>query len=244
MKVIIPTWGRPNSQPTYDLFEEAEMEPVLAVDNPEHAGGRRHVVIPHENIGEARQGILDMFPGKVFMIDDDIKFYTYNQELDKHVRVDYTCMYSLYVHVFENLEEYAHIGFPDRFMVHTRTRPYENNKRYLKAVGLNSELFPEPPPRYRLPVSEDIDFNLQLMTRGFPNLILTEWAVDDNAQYADGGCQRYRTQEMEKQCCLTMKNLWPEYCSYTVDKEGTHRMRVQWKKASRYTPRPPAPRLL
>lgn len=229
IRVIIPTYGRPHAQPVYDFFMEMGHDPILAVNHVEDAAGRRHRVLPHSHVGEVRQRILETWTGKVAMIDDDAQFHRWDgAKFRKCIPED---MDDLLGQLSQMLETYAHVGLADRFMGHTRNRPLEFNKRYLKLIAYNTELFPNPWPKFRLPVSEDLDFNLQLLRSGRQNAILTEWAVSDRGQYKPGGCQRYRTDDVEKEVCEWLAQEHPGVYSYIQDGRGRWRSRVAWRAA-------------
>lgn len=229
ISVVIPSYGRPEAQPVYDFFMDMGHDPILAVNSVEDAGGRRCRVLPHNHVGEVRQRILDTWKGKVIVIDDDAQFHRWNGE--KFRRCIPEDMDDLLREVSQMLETYAHVGLADRFMGHTRQRPLEFNKRYLKFIAYNTHLFPDPWPQFRLPVSEDLDFNLQLLRAGRENCILTEWAVSDRGQYKPGGCQRYRTDEVEREVCEWLSNEHPGVYSYVQDRAGRWRSRVAWRQA-------------
>lgn len=227
---VIPTHGRASSQPTYDFLVAMGLRPVLAVNSEEDAGGREHVVFPHEHVGQVRQRILEEFGPRLVMLDDDIALYQWNGQRMAPLTTAEEIGY-LIEHVEQALDRYAHVGLADRFMGHTRQRPMEMNKRYIKFLAFNHDLFPEAWPEFRLPVSEDLDFNLQLLRAGRENCILTEWAVADRGQYKDGGCQRYRNDELERQVCEWLAAEYPGVYSYTQDAKGRWRSRVAWRQA-------------
>ena len=229
LEYVILTRGRPHEQRTYDFLVATGFHPTLVVNSEEDAGGRPHVVFPHGHVGEVRQRVLEEMGDRVMMLDDDLAFHRVE---NGRVIPMKTAEWSDLVYDIESaLDEFAHVGLADRFMAHTRIRPREYNKRYIKAICYNRELFPDLWPEFRLPVSEDLDFNLQLLAEGRPNCILTEWAVSDKGQYKPGGCQHYRTDAVELGVCRWMEEAHPGIYSFVTDSRGRHRSRVAWRNA-------------
>ena len=231
MKVLIPSYGRPEEQPAYDRLTEAGADClIIAADLESMSPGRRSVLKISSHVGETRQRLLEHAKrqkiSKFIVPDDDCVFFTRSKDGKKFARASREELSLMIKAVELALHTHAHVGVISRFMGNTKERHYSLNQRYLKFAAYNTDLFPSPWPKFRLSVYEDIDFQLQLATAGKESFILTEYAVDDRKQYAPGGCQRYRTPEVEKQQFEKLAKLWPGIVSF---KNG--RTRVQWKKA-------------
>jgi len=124
MNIVIPTWGRPESQPAYDAFEAAGYEPILAVDKKTDAGGRRHVVLRHKFLYQVRQKILDKFPGKVLSPDDDLRFFRRTKD-NKFVKATNADICKMVGKLDKALDTYAHASIPPRFMAQVRNVPFD-----------------------------------------------------------------------------------------------------------------------
>lgn len=232
MKIYIPSYGRPDPalHATYHLFSQhADCEVVAATTGSVPAGLRSQVIrTPH--VGAARAAIAkharDTNVKRYIVADDDLKLYKRVDD-KKFVRVEDG---SVDVDVFLDelelfLDSHAHGGVQQRFMAHTSVRGHIFDKRYLKLAAYNTELMPVE-PKFRLRVHEDIDAQLQLAAMGCSAFLMTEWAIDDLGQYKPGGCQRYRTPEVEEAEFQKLRKYHPKYVSFI-----NGRSRVAWQKA-------------
>jgi hypothetical protein len=230
MKIYIPTFGRAavEQQKTYALFSNAAECEIIAASKISMPKGLPGRVIQTPHIGAARAAIANLAREqgvlRYAVADDDLKLFkrtaesTYAAATDKQVAA---FLKALSV----NLDRFAHGGVQQRFMAHTSQRHGILNKRYIKLAAYNTELMKEE-PKFRLRVHEDVDAQLQLARAGHPSFLMTEWAIDDHGQYKDGGCQRYRTPEVEAAEFRKLQKFHPAYVSF---KNG--RSRVAWKRA-------------
>ncbi len=160
-------------------------------------------------ICEKRNAMLDAFPGKTFVIDDDIVFRRPIEGTTYEVRDDE--LRHLMECVDFYLNDYAHVGVAQRFMIQTRKKPYDLNKRMMGCRGFNTELFPTPAPRYRMRTCSDVDFNMQLLAAGKTGLVITEYCHTETKYKSPGGCSVWRTEELILEGHRELRRLWPGY---------------------------------
>ena len=90
----------------------------------------------------------------------------------------------------------------------------------------------------RIPVMEDFDITLQLLRRGYPNMILNHWVHNQGGSDTTGGCSTFRTPELQEKAANMLKEFHPNFVK-VVEKEtktswgGKKRtdVTVYWKKA-------------
>ena len=81
-----------------------------------------------------------------------------------------------------------------------------------------------------VPIQEDVHFNLELLTRGYPNAIMEEFCYHQKYNN-DGGCNTFRTQQMEDMCAEKLNKKFPKY--YTIDYSKTSTKRTIGKLRTR-----------
>ena len=234
MKIYIPSYGRtdPALHTTYQMFSDhVECVVIAATKGSVPRGDVNCEVVKTAHVGEARAAIARLAAEegctRYIVADDDLKLFNRTDERT-YSRVDasdHNVIAEFLSEVREFLDRFAHGGVQQRFMAHTAPRGYVQNKRYLKLAAYNTELMPKE-PEFRLRVHEDIDAQLQLAAMGCSGFLMTEWAVDDLGQYKDGGCQRYRTPEVEEAEFLKLQRHHPDFVSFV-----NGRSRVAWARA-------------
>lgn len=234
MRVAIPTRGRPGDQTAFDFLRYSGYEVMLYAnsikDTPFYIEECDYRIFPHDHVGQIRQHILQENHGKVLMVDDDVRFHKRKDDGNFRRATEVEAQ-DLLAYIDEGLDSYPIMGIAQRFMGQHNPRGSILDKRCLHVMAYNTELLPEPWPEFRLPNSEDTDFQLQVMTRGGTVCISTEYAVDDRGKYREGGCSAYRPFRdcpVEKDTATKMQEFWPGIV--TVDKRG--QLRVNWRRAA------------
>ncbi len=91
----------------------------------------------------------------------------------------------------------------------------------------------------KLRVMEDFYVTLSLLTRGYPNRLLVDYAWNQKGSGAEGGCSKYRTNEVQTEAALLLQKIFPQYVTVVEKKsksgwkgmETRTDVRIQWKKA-------------
>lgn len=239
MRIYIPTVARQDRQETAYLLKQNKI-PYTIVTAAGQTGYHDEDVVwtpPHvKGIMATRNWILDTHPRfykgdlKLVLLDDDLMFYERSVDGSKFPKT--TNISRLLLVIEQMLENFAHGGVTEKFMSQTKPRNYIRNARYYHVLAYNLAKFPDPQPRARVLVGEDHDINLQLLTRGCPNFVLTEWANADRP-YAKGGCSTWRNPALELQEADKLAALFPTIVRVVKFPDKPCRLRIQWTEAAR-----------
>lgn len=239
MKIYIPTAGRQERQETAYVLRLSGIPYTIVTPAGETGHHDDDVVWTPpliKGIMQTRNWILDFhrkaYPDdpKLVMMDDDLVFYARNDDGKKFLRtVALTDMMSA---LDRCLELFAHGGVTEKFMSQTKKRGYIRNARYYHILAYNLSMFPTPHPRARVEVGEDHDMNLQLLTSGRPNFVLTEWANSDKP-YAPGGCAIWRNPALELLEARRLAQYFPTIVKVVEFPGKPCRLRISWSEATR-----------
>lgn len=238
MKIYIPTRERGKRQITSGVLSEAFRNHTIVETNGDNIGqGKYHNVISIAPMGirATRQYILDdafrMKHGKIMVMDDDLTFRRRKPD-GSFTKATTNDVRDLLAQVEEHLNQYAHVSMCDEFMCQHQPRGIKTHGRYNSFVAFNLTMFPTPRPSYRIEINEDHDMNLQLQAAGLPPAIMCEW-TRSTKPYAAGGCNTWRTAEVELRGHLELAMLWPDLVKVMPVKNGMsgHAIRVKWKNA-------------
>ena len=259
MKLYIPSSGRAAEQYTLrQLSPEWRKKTFVVV--PEAEIDNYHLYIPkdigllgcpHKGIGPTRQFIVAAaYPDKVVMMDDDLRFF--RRRLDDRTKFedayenDLDNMLSAIEH---HLKDYPLVGvcaseggnrYPDQFYY---------NGRLLRVLAYDTIVLATQDIDFRtLPVMEDFYVALSLLTRGYENLMLSDWCHNQRGSNERGGCSQYRTMKMQRDAALMLKQYFPKFVTVVKKKTktawgGEERtdVRIQWKRAYDHSGRTDGP---
>jgi len=213
VNILIPSRARPDKQITADQLRRAEIPfTIVRTANDDTDYDRDiypQVVVEANGLTDKRQRMLEMFPGKTLVLDDDITFFQVVE--GRTIPITPEHLRRLVQLVEGYLDQFAHVGISQRFMIQNKPQPFELNRRIMGCRGYNTALFPDPWPTFRLITCQDIDFTMQLMAAGKRSLIITEYAQQDGPYMAAGGCAIYRTNDLILEGHRKLKELWPDY---------------------------------
>lgn len=249
MLIAIPSRARADQKNhTYDnLPPELQRRAVFFVPSEDVAAYRYRfpntvVGIRIVNgIGPTRQFIIEYAKGgKVCMLDDDLSFFERRRdEPTKLAKASPFSISRLFISVESALRKHAHVGVAAREGANRNTAPYVYDTRMLRVLAYDTAVLKREKIRYdRCPVMEDFDVTLQLLEKGYSNIVLNHWAQDQGTSNAPGGCSVYRTREVQTEGARMLKKLHPDFVT-VVTKEtkgawgGGIRtdVRIAWKKA-------------
>lgn len=256
MQIYIPTYGRHEIQHTLKhLPEKLQRRTKLVVQardwkenkNTYHLYPCDGVVVlpPHiQTIAPARQFIMDLAHkqriDKLVMLDDDLRFDTRRMD-DKGKFVVSTDedVIRLFKRIEKELDKYAHVGVLSREGGNRVPSATVQCTRMMRVLAYNVGVYHENKIKFdRLPLAEDFDVTLQLLRKGFPNLVLCEWVNGQGTSGAKGGCSHFRTIDLHNENAKKLAALHPEFIK-VVEKQtksawgGQARLDVvvAWKKA-------------
>ena len=255
MKIYVPTFDRELSQITYDNLPNFMQELVVFVVQPEErAFFKKHypnvMVLPFDNIGIAktRQHIMESAGDeKYFVFGDDLKFYMRN----KYFGLEGTQTLlneNVWLHVLERvyilLDEYTYGGFSTlgSFPVKKKNEYVHEtyNTGVFTAYFFNGKKLKEAKVEWDSTYDflEDVDFNFQLLSKGFKSARLNAIAWKQNPR-ASGGCESAgRTPEVQQTIWKALYSKWPFMSiAKNIRKSAYHteatRYVCKWKQAYR-----------
>lgn len=249
MKIFIPTYGRHDKQHTYNHLPKKLQERVTLVVQKREAHLYKAypnvIILPAsvETITPTRQYIASKIMsdgGKFVMLDDDLRFD--KRRMDEkgkfYVATDKEII-DLFKTIEKSLDKYAHVGVLSREGGNRVEQSTKECTRMMRVLAYRAEILHKNKVRFdRLPLQEDFDVTLQLLRKGYKNLVLCEWVNGQGSSGAKGGCSHFRTIEMHNDNVRKLANLHPGFVSI-VEKQtkgawgGQARLdvMVQWKKA-------------
>ena len=181
---------------------------------------------------------------KFVMLDDDIRFLvrrdvdTWRMKSPPAPREVEACLWR----ISKMLDTHAHGGVSSRDGNNRAgiVGPdfFKENERYLRLLAFRTYAFLSC-EHGRVPVMEDFDVSLQLLSRGFKSFVLYYWAQGQTMTNAAGGCSTYRTHELHEAAARKLAELHPGVVSLRtahkkMDAEGfgtRTEVTIQWKKA-------------
>lgn len=248
MQIFIPSRARASRQKTWHDLPSAlqDITKIVVYENEERAyrdaGYDSLWVIPQmPSIGPKRQYIMDNAKDDhIVMMDDDIGFLRRKSGESWQLRStdrEGGELSELFKHMDDLLTHYAHVGVSMREGNNRLPTPMVNNQRYCRVLAYNRKIVGNC-SFTRVPVMEDFDVNLQLLTQGWPSAIVTDWAQGQGTTNDPGGCSEFRTHQIHESGVMKMAELWPNFVRIREkhNKSGGdfgHRkeLTVYWKRA-------------
>lgn len=250
MQIFIPTYGRADQQHTFKHLPKAlQKRATLVVQHRE-----RHLyndyptlVLPRniETIAPARQFIMKnaRYGGlgidKLVMLDDDLRFDVRRKDdPNKFLVATEPQILELFKVIEKSLKQYAHVGVISREGGNRHHKDLECS-RMMRILAYDVATYHKENIKFdRLPLQEDFDVTLQLLRKGYPNLVLCGWVNGQGTSGAKGGCSHFRTIELHNENARKLSELHAPFVK-VVEKQtkgawgGQARLdvTVQWKKA-------------
>lgn len=204
-----------------------------------------------KGIAATRQFILDNSDDRyVLMLDDDLNSWAWREEHSSGPDpLDVTVMYRKATaaqvatglnEVAKLLKRYGHGSIGHRLFANNRPA-LDFNTRQLRALAYDRDLLAREGVRFRVPVMEDFDVQLQLLQRGHACFQFNRLVHEQYGSNTDGGCSTYRTDEVQRKAAERLAKLHPD-CVTVVQKQqkgngsmwGTRTdVRVNWRRAVR-----------
>lgn len=248
MRIVIPTRKRIGRQYTLGFLPKT-MRPNIDLVCPENEV-ERHRALHSVNviaqpdadwtIAKKRAWIMQTWPHeKILMLDDDLKFY--KKRPDDPTRMLNATDDDI-TYWFGELEkkltpETPHGGFGPRMMNDKHPPGWQEGGRMMFALGYHLPTIRENVEFGRIETREDMDYVLQLLRKGLPNLICQTFTCgQETGKYgAEGGCSGQRTTEASNDDAKRLAELHPGYVS-VVSREykiSVPRLEVvcKWKRA-------------
>lgn len=248
MDLFIPTAGRWDQQPTLIALRESGFSPILVVqDDQQDLYARwdsQMISLPPwiKTIAPTRQWILDRLASEKFcMLDDDLVFY--RRRTDDPTKLTDALPDDL-ERAFDQMDKalsdsHPHVGFAAREGANRNTHTLVENTRIMRVLGYNRDVLHDEGIRFdRMQVMEDFDVALQLLEKGYPNLVLNAYAHNQAGSGRAGGCAAFRTPSMQAVNANELARLHPgvvrvvQKTTKSAWGGGTRTdVNIQWKKA-------------
>lgn len=206
-------------------------------------------VLPHcfTKLSPTRQYIAETLAkaGKVdrfIMLDDDLTFTRRRPGTGVQLhKLKLNEVHDMLFRMADDMECYAHVAISAREGNNRVTAPYVRIGRAMRCVGFRVKEYDALEPLSRLEAMSDFDATLQLLRRGYPNLIRYDWAQNQQGgSNAPGGCSAYRTLDTLARAARGLAHYHPGYVtlaqrSTTGAWGGGERtdVTISWKKAYR-----------
>jgi len=245
MAIVIPTYGRPSKQITLretprDLHPFTYLACVKG--EAEVLGGGDHSIIVQparvKQIHQKRQWIMDWAHEngvkKVLMLDDDMfwqargpKGLVKEYATDGHVFAVLNQMSAI-------LDEFGHAGFSSRMGNNRVESDFARTTRMMHSLGYNVKAFRASGASFdRVHGKEDFDVTLQMMARGWDNVVVYHTCVSPGSYDAPGGCSLERTLESANRAAESLQKLHPDHVRVVEKAFKNHprkEVQMSWKK--------------
>lgn len=225
--ILIPTLGRLDRQLTYNNFSQRMKDMTKFVvqtheyDEMEKRYPGKVICLPEnvKNLPLTRQWTWENFADRRYLVfDDDLTFFKqYVVGEDKYkankLSAEDEQEFDGMLAMFENLMNngYTFGGLRSKaFNASVDQFPYYDNSRLQTAFFFDGPKLPKDIDWTRVLLAEDFDACLQLLSRGYKNACVIEYAFNAPA-YAKGGCNLYRTVELHNNSMRHLRDLWPDY---------------------------------
>lgn len=248
MKVYIPTKGR-LVQETYDRISPYHRErygvTLVSQDMDEHDAlfhrGYPVALARVEGISATRQWCLDNSPDRyVVMMDDDLTSWAQRVEdkdagTTRFVKGTDSNILGAGLEMLEKLlDQFAHVGIGHRQFCNNKP-VLDHNGRIMRVLGYDRDILAEHNVRFSLPLMEDFEVNLKLLTLGYESANYYGVVQDQRGSNTVGGCSTIRTLALQAAAAEGLAAMFPEVVTIK-DADGwdigTRKdVSVRWKKA-------------
>ena len=246
-KIYIPTFKRHDKQIFFESLPDRLKDKVIFViqKQEEHLFPDKNTLVVEDNIGIAKtREIIYKTAGKkrYLVVDDDVLLHrrnaTYfsepsNMEGSKRKLTDNDWNELLRRLNYQHDNNHIICGFKFSAILPRFNQPTFYNGGVFAIFSIDGEqlnkVIDEIDFNY-VPIQEDVHFNLELLTRGYPNAIMEEFCYHQKYNN-DGGCNTFRTQQMEDMCAEKLNKKFPKY--YTIDYSKTSTKRTIGKLRTR-----------
>lgn len=166
-------------------------------------------------IAATRQFILDNSDDPhVLMLDDDLSSWSWRYEYEgidrpvQYKKATDTQRAGGLKDVAKYLKRYGHGSIGHRLFANARAG-LDFNTRQLRALAYDRDALKAAGVRFRVPVMEDFDVQLQMLKKGH-ECFQYNWLVQEQrGSNVDGGCSTYRTHQVQEAAARELARLHP-----------------------------------
>jgi hypothetical protein len=140
-------------------------------------------------------------------------------------------------YIEQALHKYAHVSISAREGNNRMEVPFVTCSRPLRAMAFRRKEFLQC-EHGRVDVMEDFDVTLQLLRKGYQNMVITAYANDQRMTQMAGGCSDYRTHAVHEASAKKLAKLHPEFVKLRTKENKTGgefakrtEVTISWKAA-------------
>ena len=247
MLIYIHTAGRPDKQTTLKSFSpELIKRTRLVVQDAEKDRYYKFpnvVVLPGDidRLSPTRQWILENAESNKFvMMDDDLTFAfrTFSSGTKLH-KAELDNVAVMFHEIETALDHHIHVGVSAREGNNRVKADFKEIARMMRLLAYDKQKVLDTGAKFdRIDTKQDFDMTLQLLRKGYKNLVFYKYAHNQSGSNARGGCSVYRNPEMMDRCSNELAALHPDFVKvvekYTKTSWGVGirtDVRIAWKKA-------------
>jgi hypothetical protein len=219
MQIFVPTRGRIEKQITRDRWFIDDFNGTFVVPQHEYDSYWKHedvqtLVVPSEwGIAKIRQHILEQNPvGMHVVLDDDLYAYRRTGEGTKLRTATQEDVSACFAWCRDLCEEQGvvHGGVSAREGNNRTEEPMQACSRCTRFHFYDAEVLIREGIRFdAVQLMEDFHVTLSLLERGFNNVVIYEFAHNQPASASKGGCDHYRTPELQAESAHLLAALHP-----------------------------------
>jgi hypothetical protein len=249
MRIVIPTRGRWDLTLTCDRLPP-EWKKRVDIFCPDKEIERHKDIRPwatvHSQpdqdmtIAAKRAYIIKYHESKrIVMMDDDLQFFTKREDKPKALRSATHDDLHHYLRILEDTlsSDVPHAGFGSRLFNNNQEPGWKTAQRMQYVLGYYLPVVRDVCELGRIETREDMDYALQLLSAGYPNMVCHSFVVEQARGYgAKGGCHGQRTTESGNADARKLAELHPGYVRVvSKEYEGHPRDEVvcRWSTALR-----------
>ena len=249
--IYIPSRGRANNLITpytlpprlqercYVVVRSEEAAEYVAADDERMFG---FITMPRSfrgGLSETRQWIFDNHGQGMFHIqlDDDITSFNFKPDMSRFgglVRATPRQISSGFDTLLKQLlDGVAHVGMCNRLAAAGAKVAWRENAHIQQTLFYRADILRREKIRFdRVRLMQDLDVNLQLLQRGYPNKVCTKFSFNARDYRTSGGCQAYRDDALVKHVGGQMELLHPDITRLTPNRkrDGWH-MNTNFRRA-------------
>ena len=201
MRIYIPTRGRVDKQITLRSLPASLQEITWLVcpkdEAKEHKKYHPNVIGQPDSIKGIAAKRAWIFKNakddKIVMLDDDCGFYARGKKgLLKEYATD-SVLEGLFIWIEQKLDEHAHVGVSSRMGNNHVEESEIRTTRMMHALAYHVPTVLKHVKMNRVLMREDFDYTLQLLRKGYDNVVRYDVCVAPGSYGAKGGCSDERT---------------------------------------------------